>query len=87
MEGRLWGFKIPQYKSWTWPEIKFLRNCIKIQTHFIQEGNCHNMWDTTGKTNKPTINFPRLAVVPYVEVEWISKGKKQLTSSGYGWKR
>ena len=47
-----------------------------MQTHLSQEGNCHDMWDTTGKTNLTTRNFPRLAVVPYSAVEWLNKGGK-----------
>ena len=31
------------------------------------------MWDTTGKTNLTTLMLPRLALVPYAVVEWISK--------------
>ena len=37
LEGRSWIFKIPRDKPWSWPEIKFLRNPIEMQTHFIQE--------------------------------------------------
>ena len=32
------------------------------------------MWDTTGKTNLTTRKFPRLEVVPYAAVEWLSEG-------------
>ena len=31
------------------------------------------MWDTTGMKNLTTLRFPRLALVPYVLVEWLSK--------------
>ena len=31
------------------------------------------MWDTTVRKNLTTVNFPRLAVVPYAVVEWLSK--------------
>ena len=31
------------------------------------------MWDTIGRTHLTTVKFPRLAVVPYAVVEWISK--------------
>ena len=62
-EGRPWVFKILQYKPWAWPDIKFLSNSIGMQTHFIQEGNCHAMWDTIGKTNLTIRKFTRLAVV------------------------
>ena len=31
------------------------------------------MWDTTGKKNFKIVKLPRLAVVTYVVVEWISK--------------
>ena len=31
------------------------------------------MWDTTGRTNLTTVNFPRISVVPYAVVEWLSK--------------
>ena len=41
LEERPWIFKIPQGKPWAWPEIKFLRNPIEIQTHFSQEENRH----------------------------------------------
>ena len=30
LEGRPWIFKIPWYKPWTWPEIKFLSNPIEM---------------------------------------------------------
>ena len=72
-EGRPCIFKIPQDKPWAWPEIKFLSNPIEIQTHFSQEENCHAMWVTTGSKNLTTVMFPRLAVVPYAVLDWISK--------------
>ena len=31
------------------------------------------MWDTMSKTNLTTRKSPRLAVIPYAAVEWISK--------------
>ena len=31
------------------------------------------MWDTTGMKNLKTLRLPRLAVVPYSVVEWLSK--------------
>ena len=31
------------------------------------------MWDTTGMKNLTTLSLPRLAVVPYAVVEWLSK--------------
>ena len=34
------------------------------------------MWDTTGRTNLTTKKFPRLAVVTYVVIEWLSEGKR-----------
>ena len=68
LEGRPWVFKIPWDKPWLWPEIKFLSNSIETQTHLSQEGNCHDMWDTTGKTNLTTRKITRLLVVPYAEV-------------------
>ena len=74
LEGRPRVFKIPRDKPWAWPEVKFLSNSIEMQTHFSQEKNRHSMWDTTGETNLMTKKFPRLAVFPYVAVEWISKG-------------
>ena len=54
LEGRPWVFKIPRDRIWAWMEIKLLSNSIEIQTYFSQEGNCHAMWDTTGKTNITT---------------------------------
>ena len=51
MEGTPWVFKIPRDRIWAWMEIKLLSNSIEMQTYFIQEGNCHAMWDTTGKTD------------------------------------
>ena len=30
LEGRLWIFKIPQYKPWAWPEIKLSSNPIEM---------------------------------------------------------
>ena len=39
LEGRPWVFKIPRDKPWSWPEIKFLRNSLEMQTQFSQEGN------------------------------------------------
>ena len=74
LEGRLWVLKIPRDKPWVWPEVKFLSNSIQMQTHFSQETNSHCMWDTIGKTNLTTKNLPRLTLVPYASVEWISKG-------------
>ena len=68
LEMRPWVFNIPRDKSLAWPEIKFLRNSIMMQTHFSQEGNCHAMWETTGKTNLITRKFIRLAVVTYAAV-------------------
>ena len=47
-----------------------------MQTHFIQEENCHATWDTTGMTNLTTLRLPRLAVVPYTVVEWRSKKRR-----------
>ena len=73
MEGRPWIFKITREKSWAWPEIKLLSNPIEMQTHFSQEENFHAMWDTTGRKKLATARFPRLAVVPYAVVEWLSK--------------
>ena len=34
------------------------------------------MWNTTGNKNLTTSKFPRLSVVPYTEVEWVSKGRR-----------
>ena len=45
-----------------------------MKTHFRQEGNRHAMWDTMDKTNLTKRKFPRLAVVPYTAVEWLSEG-------------
>ena len=45
LEGRPWIFKIPQDKTWAWPEVKCLSNPIEMQTHFSQEENRHAMWD------------------------------------------
>ena len=73
LEGSPCIFKIPRDKPWAWPEIKFLSNPIEMQTHFSQEGNFHAMWDTTGRTNFTTVKLPRLAVVPYAVVDWLSK--------------
>ena len=73
LEGRLCIFKIPRYKPWSWPEIKFFSNPIEMQTHFNQEETRHAMWYTIGMTNLTTLSLPRLAVVPYEVVEWISK--------------
>ena len=72
-EGRPWIFKISRDKPWSWPEVKFLSNPIEIQTYFSQEENLHAMWDTTGMTNLTTLMLPRLVVVPYKLVEWLSK--------------
>ena len=44
-----------------------------MQTHLSQEENRHAMWETTGMTNLTTLRLPRLAVVPYSLVEWLSK--------------
>ena len=49
LEVRLWIFKIPRDKSWEWPEIKLWNNFVEMQSHFIQESNCHSMWDNTGE--------------------------------------
>ena len=74
MEVRTWVLKIPRDNPWAWPEVKFWSNSIEMQTHFSQEEYCHSMWDTTGETNMMTNKFPRLTVVPYADVEWLSKG-------------
>ena len=76
MEGRPWIFKIPRDNPWAWPEIKFLRNPIKMQTRFSQEENRHAMWYNTGRTNLTTVKLPRLAVAPYAMVGWLSKKGK-----------
>ena len=72
--GRPWVFKIPRDKPWEWPEIKLLSNSIEIQAHFSQDVNRRAMWDTTGKTYLTTIKLPRLEVIPYAVMEWLSKG-------------
>ena len=74
--GRPYIFKIPRDKPWSRPEVKLLSNTIEIQTHFSQEENRHAMWDTTGMKNLTTIMLPRLVVLPYALVEWLSlKGR------------
>ena len=73
LEGRPWIFKIPWDKPWACPEVKFLSNTIEMQTNFSQEENSHAMWDNTGMTNLTTLRLPRLAVVPFALVEWLSK--------------
>ena len=73
MEGMPWIFKIPRDKPCAWPEIKILSYPIKMKTHSSQEENCHAMWDTTGRTNLTKVKLPRLSVVPYAVVEWLSK--------------
>ena len=74
LEGRLWLFKITCDKPWAWPEVNFWKNSIEMQKHFIKESNCHFVWDTTGETNLTTKKAPRLAVLTYAAVEWLSKG-------------
>ena len=49
-------------------------NFIEMQKHFIQESNCHSMWDTTGETNTTTKKLPKMTVVPYAAAERLSKG-------------
>ena len=78
LEGRPWVFKIPRYKPWVWPEIKFLGNPIEMQTHFIQEENFHAMWDTTDRKNLNTKKLPRMEVVPYAVVGWLSERGQKL---------
>ena len=73
LEGRPWVFNITRDKPWVWPEIKFRSKPIEMQTYFIQERNCHTVWDTTGRKNLATKNSPRLAVVPYAVTECISE--------------
>ena len=73
LEGRPWMFKIPRENPWVWPEIKLLSNPIEMRTHFSQEENCYDMWDTTRRINLTAVNFPRLVVVPYAVVECLSK--------------
>ena len=73
LEGRLWIFKILQVNPMAWPEIQLFSNPIEMQKYFSQEENRHAIWNTTSKTNLTTVEFPRLAVVPYEVVEWISK--------------
>ena len=43
-----------------------------MQTHLSQEENRHAMLDTTGITNLTKVRFPRLTVVPYAVVGWLS---------------
>ena len=73
LQERTWLFKIPRDNPWAWPEVKLLINPIEMQTHSSQEENRHSMWDTTGMTNLKTLRPPRLIVVPYAVVEWLSK--------------
>ena len=73
LQERPWIFKIPRDKPWEWPEVKLLINPIEMQTHSIQEENRYAMWDTTVMTNLTTLRLPRLTVVPYAVVEWLSK--------------
>ena len=68
LEGSPCIFNIPQDRPWAWPGIKFLSNPIEILTHFRQEENRHDMWDTTGRANLTTVNFPSLSEVPYAVV-------------------
>ena len=51
-----------------------MSNSIEMHMHFSQEGNRHAMWYTTGKTTLTKKKLPRLAVVPYAMMEWLSKG-------------
>ena len=44
--------------------------CKHIST---KKENLHAMSDTTGITNLTIVNYPRLAVVPYAVVEYLSK--------------
>ena len=73
MKGRLLIFKIPRDKPWAWPKKKLLFRPIEIQTHFIQEENRYAMEDTTGMKKWTTLRLPKLAVVPYAVVGWLSK--------------
>ena len=73
LEGRPWIFKIPRDKLWAWSEVKFLSNPIEMQTHFSQDENRHAMWDTISMTKLTTLRFPRLTVIPYAFLEWLSK--------------
>ena len=54
--------------------MKLWNNSIEMQTHFTQESNRHSVWDTTGGKNLTTKKLPRMAVVPYADVYWISRG-------------
>ena len=73
LEGRPWVVKIPHDKPWEWTEVNFWNNSIEIQTHFIHNSNCHPMRDTTGETNLAANKFPRMEILTYSDVEWISK--------------
>ena len=73
LKGRPWILSIPRDKPWACPEIKLLINPIEMQTNFSQEENHHVMWDTTGRIDLTTVKLPRLAVVPYVVMDWLSK--------------
>ena len=73
LEGMPWILNIPRENPWSWSEVKLLINPIEMQTHFSQEENRHAMWDTTGMKNLTTLRLPRLAVVPYAVVGWLSK--------------
>ena len=73
LEGRLSIFNISRDKPWEWTDKKILGNPIEMQTHFRQEEKLHDIWDSTGKKNLTTIKFPRLELVPYAVVEWLSK--------------
>ena len=73
LEGGLWILNITRENPWACPEVTFLSNPIELQTHFSQEENRNAMWDTTGMTNLTTLRLPRLAMVPYALVEWLSK--------------
>ena len=72
-EGRPWIFKIPGDKPLSWSEVKFFRNPIEMQTQFSQEENRHSIWDTIGMTNFTTLRLPRIVVLPYSVVEWLSE--------------
>jgi len=47
-----------------------------METYFSQDGNRHSLWDTSGEVDRVEHNLPRLVVVPYAAVLWLSEKER-----------
>ena len=51
-------------------------NSIKMQGHFVQEGNDNTVWDTAGDPMKTRAKFPKLEMMLYDMVEYLFKANR-----------